>query len=148
MKQYILALLFLSSLTYSEAQDISMSDVPSVVLNNFQAEYPKAKDIEWELSNSQYEVEFELGWNRDFKIWYDKAGHVMKRKEEVSRKELPAVVLSSLHSEFKSYRVDGAEKITTEKGIQYEVEMSALLKRDWKVFIHENGEILKKYLED
>ena len=42
------------------AQDIPKSQVPSVIVNNFKKEFPKANDIEWEMQGDLYNVDFKI----------------------------------------------------------------------------------------
>ena len=60
------------------AQDMRQSDVPSVVVNNFKKEFPKAKDVEWEMKGDVYNVEFEIGLFTDYKAWYEASGKIIK----------------------------------------------------------------------
>ena len=61
----MMAILFLGT-TSIFAQDLTESQVPSVIVNNFKKEFPKASDVEWEKKGEQYNVEFEIGWGIDY----------------------------------------------------------------------------------
>ncbi len=77
------------------AQDLLQSDVPSVVVNNFQKAFPKVYDVEWELKGELYEVDFETGVSIDHEAWYDKTGKLVKHKQEIAKTDLPKAVLNT-----------------------------------------------------
>src|SRR5680860_320876 len=41
-------------------KDIAANQVPAVVRNSFQQQFPNAKDVDWELSGNEYETDFEI----------------------------------------------------------------------------------------
>lgn len=145
MKKIILAIatgifLFAGSVT---AQDIRSSEVPSVILNKFKTEFPKAKDIEWEMKADTYNVEFEIGRSADHEIWYDKSGNQLKHKEEFPKSQLPKAVLNTLQKDFKGYKIDDVEKITAGGKVSYKMELDSRAK-DWEIEIDNNGKVLHK----
>lgn len=149
MKKYIVwipAIVFLFA-NPAFGQDIPASEVPSVIKNNFLLEFPKATDIDWEMEKNYYKVDFELNNNTEYKIWYSAAGDIVKREEEISKHHLPAAILSKIQTDFKGYRIDEVDKVTTGTEIYYEVELKSLLKKEWEVTIDTNGEIRSKTAE-
>lgn len=125
------------------AQDIPHSHVPSVIVNKFSAQFPKARDIDWEQKGELYNVEFELGRNVDHEIWYDKNGQIVKHKEEINKSSLPAGVTSTLQRDFKGYRVDDIEKITEGTAVTYKMELDSFTK-DWNIIMDARGKILQQ----
>ncbi len=144
MKKYMFVVVALFIASLSSAQEISRSQVPSVILNNFSTQFPKATDVDWEKVGSQYLVDFELDWNIDHEVWYNTSGEVVKHKKEISKKALPAKVLSAIHTEFKGYKIDDIEEVTIDGIISYEVEIHAPMKKDWNVTLDKKGTILSK----
>lgn len=124
------------------AQDVPEAQVPSVVLNNFKKEFPRASDVEWELKNTQYEVEFELGL-ADHEVWYDATGQLVKHEEDFEARNLPESVNNTIKKSYAGYRISDVKKITTGSTVNYKME----LKKDnieWKiVFSAEGGEVSK-----
>lgn len=126
------------------AQDINQSQVPSIVVNNFQQKFSKAYDIEWEKEVAYYKVEFELGANgRDHEVWYDAKGNMVKHKEKISKSELPKSVHAKIGSEFNGYRVDDTKKITEGSNVVYSVELKSS-SSEWKVVFDKDGNIISK----
>lgn len=92
------------------AQDIRQSDVPSVVVNNFKKEFPKAKDVEWEMKGDVYNVEFEIGIFTDYEAWFDTSGNLIKYTQEIPNRELPKAIKDAVKKQFDGYRVDDVKK--------------------------------------
>lgn len=125
-------------------QDIPQSQVPSVIVNNFQQTFPKANDIEWALDGEQYKVEFETGLpGIDHDVWFDKTGKVTRHKEEISKSDLPKKVLEKINGEYSSYRVDDVKKISEGDKATYTLELKKLTE-EWKVAFDSEGNVLSK----
>lgn len=105
------------------AQDVPESQVPSVILNTFKKEFPKASDIEWELEGELYNVDFEIGYFTDYEAWFDASGKLIRYSEEISKKDLPKAVKNSVKSQFKGYRIDDVEKFTENNVETYRIEI-------------------------
>ena len=127
-------------------QHIPQSQVPSLVLNNFKQSFPRAYDVEWEIKNKQYGVEFETKSSKDHEAWYDDSGTLLKHKEDISKRNLPAVVRSAIKNNFSGYRIDDIKKITTGDTIHYSTELNSL-KVELKVLFDEKGNVLKQHTD-
>ncbi len=125
------------------AQDLLQSDVPSVVVNNFQKAFPKVYDVEWELKGELYEVDFETGVSIDHEAWYDKTGKLVKHKQEIAKTDLPKAVLNTLNTDFKGYRVEDAKKITEGSKVTYKLDLEST-SSEWKVLLSSEGKVLSK----
>ena len=126
------------------AQDISQNQVPSVVRNSFQQQFPKAFDVEWELKGTDYKVEFETGLlGVDHDAWFDQTGKLLRHKEEISKSDLPAAVSSRIRNDFSSYRVSDVKKITEGKKVVYTFELDSRTE-EWKIVVDTKGNIVSK----
>jgi len=138
------ASIFCTSLALS--QDIRQSEVPSHVLELFQKEYPKAYDIEWEMDGANYKVEFEIGLiGKDNKVWYDRSGKVLRKKEELSQSDFPKHVLAKVNEKYpltEGYRLEEIDKITEGKDVVYVVEVNGV--RKWKAVFDEKGSFINQ----
>lgn len=92
------------------AQDIHHSDVPSVVVNNFKKEFPKAKDVEWEMKGEVYNVEFEIGFFTDYEAWFDAGGKLIKYTQEIPNRDVPKAIKETIKKQFDGFRIDDAKK--------------------------------------
>lgn len=142
MKKRILSIGLSLLACVSFAQDIPASQVPSVVLKQFNIDFPKAKDIDWELENNTYIVEFEQGWSKDFEVWYSSNGEKIRIEEEIVKSELPKAIVLAIQTNYPSYRIDDIEKITENNTVAYKIDIE---KRDVEktLFFNENGTLIK-----
>jgi hypothetical protein len=122
MKKLIITMFALATLTAARAQDIPQSEVPSVVLNAFQAKFASAQNVEWELKGEEYKGEFKVG-KRGHDVWIDKTGKIRKHKEDFPKSELPAPIKQQLEKQFSAYKIEDVDKIDTNGKIQYQVEL-------------------------
>ncbi len=118
----VLSILFLGA-TSLFAQDIQEAQVPSVIVNNFKKEFPKAKDVEWEKKGDQYNVDFEIGWGTDYEAWFSESGKLIKYKQEISEADLPQPIKDAIQKEYAGYRIDDAKKIVKNGVDTYKVEI-------------------------
>lgn len=144
-KIFLIATIALSyCTTTSYAQDVSQSQIPSLIINNFQKTFPKAFDIEWEMDGENYKVEFEIGFlGKDHDVWFNKAGKIIRHKEEISDSDLPQKVKSKISSEFGSYRVDDVKKLTENNKTTYTLELKSF-SEEWKIAFDASGNIISK----
>lgn len=146
MKKIILIVSFAFTCFANTAfgQDIPQSQVPSVIVNNFQQTFPKAFDVEWELKGETYKVEFETGLlGTDHKVWYDKTGKLVRHKEDISKSDLPQKVLAKINSDYRSYFVSDVKKITEGSKVTYTLELKTFTE-EWKVAFDTEGNVLSK----
>lgn len=141
MKKLFLLLTLLGAVTISAAQDLHKRQVPSVVLNQFEKQFPKAKEVEWEKSGELYKVEFETNWSDDHDVWYNAEGKMVKHKEELSSRNLPKSIQEYLSKEYKYYKIDDVERITENDEVIYKVEVERR-DREIKLLFHEDGSLI------
>lgn len=138
------ALTIFSLTNKATAQEMPQSQVPSIIVNNFQKQFPKAFDVEWELKGNLYQVEYEIGvLGSDHEAWYNQTGKLVKHKEEIGKKDLPQKVLSSINKSFSLYRIDDVKKITETNSVTYTLELKSFTE-EWKVAYDKNGKLLHK----
>lgn len=141
MKKLFLLLTLLGAVTISAAQDLHKRQVPSVVLNQFEKQFPKAKEVEWKKSGELYKVEFETNWSDDHDVWYNAEGKMVKHKEELSSRNLPKSIQEYLSKEYKYYKIDDVERITENDEVIYKVEVERR-DREIKLLFHEDGSLI------
>ena len=125
--------------SFLHAQDIPKSQVPSVIINKFNTQFPKASDIEWEKEGSLYNADFEIGWRNDHKVWYNVSAEIVKHIEEVSTKNLPVSIKTVLQKNYKGYKIDDVKKIKENEKITYKVEIEKFNKEDKTLLFNEHG---------
>lgn len=138
----ILSLLFSFNLVF--AQKLHKKSVPSIIINNFQSEFPRAFDIEWKMDRNVYKVEFETGIRRhDHTIWYDSNGKKIRQKSEISKRDLPEKVLTSIKDNFSGYRASDIKSIQESGKTIYTIELKKHYE-EWKVSFDSEGTIISK----
>lgn len=146
MKAFIvisMAAALFSTTTIVSAQDLRRNEIPANIATAFQKAYPKARDVEWEMNNDRYKVEFETGLATDHEVWYNSDAKVIKHQEEISARALPTAIKSKIRHDFRGYRTEDVKKITTPAEIIYTMELKSL-KEEWKISFDEKGNTLEK----
>lgn len=145
MKKIVITTLLISAFALGlSAQKIFPEQVPSVIINKFNHDYPKARDIEWELKGNNYEVEFELGLaDKDYEILYSPSGEVLRIEQEISASDLPEVVNQKVMTEFPGHRMKDVKKIVEEGRTVYKLEAKSN-RTEWELVVDEKGNIIHK----
>ncbi len=136
------ALLLAGSITIAQGKDIPASQVPSVIVNQFNADFPKASDIDWEVKDNVYKVDFQIGWFKDIEAWYSAQGTQVKVNEELSKKELPKAIITALEKNYKLYKIEEIDKITQDNKTTYKIEVEKQ-EDERTLYFNENGTLLK-----
>ncbi len=106
--------------------DYPYSEVPSVVLNEFMAEYSKASDVDFKPKGENYEVEFEIDGN-DHKALINSSGNLLREKKEISWNELPIEVRETLNMELGKKDIKNLELVRWGTKIFYQAEVDRFL---------------------
>ena len=130
--------------TAATAQEIPQTQVPAPVLTAFNAAFPKAMDVEWDLKGTQYNVEFETGlFRNDHEVWYDATGKQLRHEEEVAGSDLPEAVKATIAKEFAGFSTDDVKRIEADGATTYIVELQNG-PTEWKVAYDAAGKQLQK----
>lgn len=120
--------------------EVSANRVPSVVRNSFKQEFPNAKDVEWELENTNYEVDFEIG-DVDYQALVASNGNILKYKHKISSTPLPEAILSKISSNYGATSIDDTDILNINGTIYYQVELDDV-PNDKHIVFDENGEVV------
>jgi uncharacterized membrane protein YkoI len=147
MKKMSLLLTTLNLSLISCAQNVAPGNVPALVVNTFQQQFPKAADIEWKKKGNLYEVEFETGLSgKDHKMLIDSLGKITYHKFDISESELPDAIRKTITTQFSGYTEDDPEKVESDGLVTYEVELKKK-PEEWEVTFSSDGKILGKLTE-
>ena len=135
----LLALLSLLFLTSCDEDDNLHTEIPSLVLNGFHSEYPRALEVGWIQRDSLYQVDFEVG-DEDFSSLLNAEGEIVGRKSEISLKDIPSGVLSSLRKNFGDSELDEPELVEIHGETFFQLEVDKVL-FDKKIVLNEEGMI-------
>lgn len=114
-------------------KDVTKAEIPSVVLNAFEAEFDNPENLEWEKKGKDFEVEFEIA-EVEHKALLDNAGKLLKSKKDITQAELPEAVVSILEAEFSDKKYDDFELMNINGEKYYQVEIDEMLKDKNLVF--------------
>ena len=123
---FFLTLLGVSILTSCEKEDdIHLSDVPSAVVNSFEAKFPNASRAEWEKKGGYIVAEF---WQdgMDTQAWYNSNGEWLMPEFDWGRNvsALPQAVQEAFqNSAYATWRVDDIDLYERPKDAFYLIEV-------------------------
>lgn len=144
MKKNLLAflMLFLTLGIFSaSAQTIDTANIPAVVKSNFYEKHTDAQKVEWQMSDQNYLVKYEIA-DIDHKIIYSPAGEIIFTAKEIKAAELPAAVAAAIAKDFPNYKIDDADEITKNGKITYKVDLDG--EPDMKAWYQADGTLIKK----
>lgn len=122
-------------------QDIPSSKVPSVVLNTVVEKYSATNKIDWKKVDKRYEAEVKLNDSTDVTFLIDDAGKIMQQKEDISRTEIPAAILTTIKNNYIDYLIDDAEKLAIGNKNFYQFELEGSGKKDLNLVFTEDGTV-------
>ncbi|RNI25720.1 PepSY-like domain-containing protein [Rufibacter latericius] len=122
MKTLFLAFLATSSSLWSCSQNITPSQLPSLVQNSLQAKFTGAQSIDWEKHGNLYEAEFEMA-QVEHTVLLDATGHIISHKQDIASTELPAPVSMALKRDYPAFLMDDLEKVEKDGQMFYQVEL-------------------------
>lgn len=143
MKKMFLIVMTLGICNLGFSQKIQKNQIPSVILNQFNSQFPKATDIEWKMVGEFYKVEFETSRDVDHDVWYNVEGKMVKHKEELSARNLPTPIKEYVKKHYSGYKIDDVDKITEGKTITYKVEVEKY-DREINLYFNENGTLIQQ----
>lgn len=117
--------------------DYPYAEVPSVVLNEFRAQYPDAKDAVFNQNAEGYEVDFEV-YEKDHSAIIGSAGNILKEKKEITWNELPPEVQATLQTLYKEKKIEDPERVKLGQEILYQVEVKRFFS-DEKIVLNQAG---------
>ena len=135
---YLLGLIFIS-FSCQEEDDHAFTEVPSLVASTFQLQFPEAKELEWQLKNNLYEVEFEVS-KIEYKALFNQKGKLIKYKYDENFKSLPKNLQKILLENFDLKDIDDIETIREGKEIYYQFEIEQTFTEIEKIF-DKNGKL-------
>ena len=146
MKKLIFVTCSMFYAAMSFGQDLKETEVPSVVLNTFKQQFPKAMDVEWKMKAALYKVEFEIGKD-DHEVWLEKTGKIVKHKEEIKSEQLPKEVVASINKDFKGFKIHDPKKTDNAGVVTYKVELKNT-GSELDITYDKTGKVISKKADD
>lgn len=130
----------------ASAQDLSRHQVPSVVVNAFKGQFPKATDVDWEMGNGHYEVDFEID-RLDHEVWLNRDGEILRHQQELRVRSLPEKLRTSVRNQYRSFRIIEADKLQTGKVTAYKLDLISVTKtKRTEIIVDESGQVLEGFI--
>ncbi len=136
----------IDSLTNSHRSVKSIDVVPSgEQTKQLLVDFPGAADIDWEVGNNIYNVEFEIDWV-DYEAWYDQNNNLLTYKYEIKPSKLPAVVVNAINQKYPKYRIDDADRFVKGSVSGYIVSVEKG-KMEYKASFKDDGTLLSEVVD-
>lgn len=144
MQKGVIILLSSACILSSCDNDISKSKVPSVVLNTVEARYASS-EVEWEKHGNVYEAEVDLNDSTELSARIDASGKLLMQKQDISIAELDSVVMKSIQSRFRDYRIEYVERVQKDGSTFYQVQLDKKGHKDLKLVFTVDGNEEKNF---
>lgn len=142
MKKLILTITVIVFLVFT-ASGQETREVPASIKSIFAQKFPAASKVEWGRENDkEWEVEFKLD-GKECSATFDNAGTWIETESEISLKEVPVVVKTTLDKESAGYKIGESVLAENKDGKVYEFQLSKD-KKEFELLIDLNGKMLKK----
>jgi len=136
----IISLVLLISISACGQSD---KEVPESVTSAFAQKFPKASKVKWgKESDKEWEAEFKMD-GKEYSANFDNSGVWTETEYEISAKEIPAVVKTTLDAETVGYKIDESSVSENKDGISYEFVI-VKTKTEMELVIDPKGKVLKK----
>jgi hypothetical protein len=125
------------------ASAFSQKSAPENIKKEFAKKYPAAQNVKWDRQgDNEWEAEFKMN-EKEMSASYDNSGKWLETETEVSSKELPAAVTSTIKKEYAGYKNGEMSIIENPELIGYEI---ALKKGETslEVILDNSGIVIKK----
>lgn len=139
----LIAVLAVAFTMQSCAQKSDSKNVPEKVLSAFNAKFPDAKKVDWEMENDT-EWEAEFNWNGiEYSANFSIEGQWIETEYEIKESEIPLNIRAILDQNFSDYEIEDPEIAETPSGKLYEMEIEAG-EEEYEVTIDTEGNLTKK----
>lgn len=130
--------------SWSYGQDINPGSVPSAVMNAFKKAFPAATKVEWEMKGELFNADFDVD-RRDHEVWINSNGAIVKHKQEIKSRDLPAAVSQSLKKHFKGFWIDDVDKYEVGKQFFYKIELKTMT-QEKNIVVDSKGAVVNRVL--
>ena len=140
MKKVVLFALMATGLV-GFAQSKEKKEVPKMVQEAFQKEYPNTK-VSWDIEKDGYEAEFKLN-GKDASVNYDKKGIKIDTEIAITENEVPKAAVEYVKKQYPKSKIKECAKITDAKNaVSYEIEIK-MDKKESDVLFDSKGNFIK-----
>jgi hypothetical protein len=124
------------------AQKLKETEVPAIVKENFNKQFPNTKVDQWEKEGVNYEAEFHIN-KVENSITFNANGVMTEMETEIQVSELPKKVSEYVEKNLVGKKIKEASRITDATGVGfYEAEIDGA-----DYMFDDNGSFIKKITE-
>jgi len=118
-------------------------NVPEQVKSAFAKKFPNAKHVEWgKESEMEWEAEFKIN-GMEYSANYDASGKWLETESEISKKDLPESIKTTITKDYSDYKADEAEISETPEGVFYEIKLEKK-SETLEVVFDKDGKVVKQ----
>jgi len=140
MKKSVILIVALSMISFSA---FSQKNPPENVKKEFIKKYTSAQSVKWESEGkNEWEAEFMMD-GKKMSASFDNSAKWIESETEITEKELPVSVVSTLNKDFQGYRKGHIEKFENNEIKGFELGLKKG-ETSIEVIIDNNGKIIKK----
>lgn len=118
---------------------------PEAVGRAFTGHFPNARDVDWEVSNNIYKVDFDIK-RTDYEAWYDASGNLLMYIFDVRTSSLPAVVVNAVSQKYPKFKIDDADKFYKGSVVGYKVQVEKG-NTEYEAWFREDGTFISERLD-
>lgn len=138
--------LFLCTACGSDNDDLSVDDLPSQVVDDFDTRHANSTGVQWEREGNFYEAEFtENGVEKE--IVYDLDGNWVQTECEISTDDIPEAAVAYINENYAGASIDEAETIMRAEGDFVEVEIDDN-GTERELLFDEDGNFVEEVIEE
>lgn len=138
----------------SAEKELTETQVPTAILDAFNAAYPHAivREYSEEVEDGQkiYEISFRKN-GRKMDVVYSRDGRIIEIAHPIAWEDLPSTIRNELNKKFNKYEIIEAERTTKDTDILYEVELRVKLEGEnqkYEILFSEDGRVIKEEKEE
>ena len=120
--------------------------VPANVKTKFQALYPSAEEVKWDVEENYFEVTFESEDDVDMSLLFDEKGNIVEIETEIETEDLPVIIKNRIEKDFADWDLEEAAKISSNGKTTYEAELEKGEKKMDAIFFPD-GKLVKKIVK-
>ena len=116
--------------------------VPAQVKAKFNALYPHAEKVKWDVEKPNYEVNFEAN-DTETSLLFDAKGKIVEVETALEEDDMPKVIEKSVETNFKGWELKEGAKIVRNGKTTYEAELEKGEQKMDAIFTPD-GKLVKK----
>lgn len=129
----------------NDDDDLRLKDVPTVVVDSFETQFPNAGRAEWESQTGYLVVDFWLD-GIETHAWYNRDGkwQMTESDLDLNLKALPQTVQDAFQSgQYAAWTIDNIDKYERPADVFYLIEVETAGQQDRKLFYDPEGILLR-----